>query len=151
MPSTAKSTATAAVAGQEAQRREAKRATFERFMDRKPFEAEFQLALGADPLELDTLLFRSIGSVAYDKLIDDCPPTKEQLANNATYNQDKFMPSLLAKVCVDPLLSVEQWSKIIGSENYGRGEVNELFFSAVGVCNRQLGMAVVNPTGPVSE
>lgn len=145
MPATS---TTKAVAGAAAQRAKAKRATFEMFMDRKPFEAEFTLDLGGQQV---SMLFRSIGSVEYDKLLDRCPPSKEQLAENSAYDQEKFMPMLLSRVCVEPSLEVDEWKKIMTSNSYGRGEVNELFFTAVGVCNRQLGMAVVNPTGPASE
>lgn len=142
---------TSHIKGAAAQRKQAKRATLDMFLQRKPYEAEFEVALGADPDEKVTMLFRSISSVEYDKLIDRCPATKEQLAENASYDQEKFMPMLLSRVCVDPALDQAEWKQILTSDNYGRGEVNELFYSAVGVCNRQLGMAMVNPTGPASE
>jgi hypothetical protein len=140
--------ATKAVAAKTQQAAAAKRATLEMFLSRKPHEAEFKFNLGDDEV---TMLFRSVGSVAYDKMLDRCPPTKEQVADGSAYNPDEFMPLLLSKVCIDPAFTLAEWKSIFSSESYGRGEVSELFFSAVGVCNRQLGMTVVNPTGSDSE
>lgn len=125
------------------QRTSAKRATLEMFQARKPYEAELEFDLGDGMV---SMLYRAIGSIEYDKLIDLCPATKEQQADGGAYDQVKFMPLLVSKVCIEPAFSLQEWTEIFNSERFSRGEVGELFYTAVSVCTRQLGMKLINPT-----
>lgn len=109
------------------------RATFAAFQSKKRVEREVTLTVNDEEM---TLLFRAIGSAEYDKLIAKCPPTYEQKAAGTTYNIDKFGPVILAKVCVDPDLTQEQWEEIWNSENWNRGEIMQMFFVATELCNR---------------
>jgi hypothetical protein len=144
----ARMTAATQVKAKNAQRVAAKRATLQMFKDRKPYEADFELELDGETVLVS---MKAIGAKDYDKLVDQCPATREQIAENASYDQTKFMPLLLSKVCQDPAFTFDEWKDIFGGTNYGRGEISELFFTAVNVCNRQLGMKLINPTGSDSE
>lgn len=129
------------------QRELARRVTLEMFKDRKSFEVDYEFELDGEKVSIH---MKAIGSVAYDKLVDACPATKEQIAENASFDQPKFMPLLLSKVVTDPVLTQAEWRTLLTeAENYGRGEVGELFYTAVNVCNRNLGLTLVGPTEPV--
>jgi hypothetical protein len=125
----------AALETKTAQRSQAKRATFAKLKNKKRAEREFTAELGGDPA---TLLYRAIGATAYDKLLTRHPPTKEQLADGAAFNSNTFAPALLAQVCVDPALDATEWGEIWNSEDWNRGEVSELFWNAVELCNKGL-------------
>lgn len=141
----ATSTTVKAVAAKAGQRQLAKRATLEMFMERPPAEQDFEFEIS--PGQTVSMHFKGIGARDYDRLIDQCPATKDQQADGASYDQDKFMPALLNKVCDDPEWSVAEWRQaVFENKAFGRGEVTELFYAAVGVCNRPLGMKAINPT-----
>jgi hypothetical protein len=109
------------------------RATFEKFKAKKRIERKVPLEINGEEMEL---LFRAIGSTEYDKLIAKCPPTYEQKANGSTYNVDTFGPIILDKVCIDPDMTVEQWTEIWNSPNWNRGEIMQMFYIATELCNR---------------
>jgi hypothetical protein len=109
------------------------RATFEKFKAKKRAERRVPLEINGEEMEL---LFRAIGSTEYDKLIAKCPPTYEQKAQGASYNIDTFGPLILDKVCVDPDLTVAEWSEIWNSENWNRGEILQMFYLCTELCNR---------------
>jgi hypothetical protein len=111
----------------------ATRATFEKFKAKKRVEREVELEINGDPV---TILFRAIGSTEYDKLIAKCPPTYEQKAAGSSYNIDTFGPALLARVCIDPQMTKDEWNEIWNSENWNRGEVVQMFYIATELCNR---------------
>lgn len=135
-------TATDVLEKQHEQRAAAKRATLEQLLAKQPAYDDFTTKLpGADaPV---SFLFVSIGHVDYDKLITKCPPTTEQLAQGESYNLDKFAPLLLAAVCQEPVLDVDEWGQVWSSTAWNRGESMALFGRAVELCNRGLD---VNPT-----
>lgn len=116
-----------------AESKKAVRATFAAFQTKKRAEREISIKINDEDV---TMLFRAIGATDYDKLIAKCPPTYEQKAAGSTYNVDKFGPMILAKVCIDPELTVDQWTEIWNSENWNRGEVMQIFFVATELCNR---------------
>lgn len=130
------------LAAQEGQRRAAKRATLEALRGKRRAEREFTATLneGEDPV---SFLYRAIGAQDYDRLLGKCPPTREQLADGASFDQNKFAPMLLARVCVEPVLDEAEWREIWNSPDWNRGEVAALFMNAVELCNRGLD---VNPT-----
>jgi hypothetical protein len=56
------------------------------------------------------------------------------------YNPDTFGPALVAAVCVEPKLSIEQVTAIIDSGTWSPGEVSTLTGSAMAIC--QVGAGV---------
>lgn len=116
-----------------------KRATLDRLKTKKAREKTVVLEL---PIEDDTdgavekveLLFRSIGSAEYDKLVTQFPPTPAQKKEGAVYNLDRFAPALLAAVVADPQMSVEDATELWTSEAWNRGELFSLFREAVDIC-----------------
>lgn len=132
--------ATKTLETQNEQRKAAKRATFDTLKGKKRTEREFEIELNGERV---SFLFRSIGATAYDKLLTRFPPTREQQADGATYDQDRFAPALLSQVSVEPTLTEEEWREIWTSDEWNRGEVGILFWTAVELCNKGLEL---NPT-----
>ena len=117
----------------------AKRATFDLLKSKPRAEREVLLRLpSGDGFEELTMLFRSIGSQDYDKLLTKNPPTQEQKAEGGSYNVNTFGPGLLSRVCIDPDMSVKEWSEIWNSPDWNRGEMMQLFHVAVELCNKGL-------------
>ena len=81
---------------------------------------------------------RAIGSKAYDVLVGMHPPTAEQKKEGATYNPDTFGPALISACAVNPPMTPNEAKELWESEEWSRGEVMELFVSAVEVCSRGL-------------
>lgn len=111
-------------------------ATFDKLISKHRAEQKVVIALGED--EDVELLFRAIGYKAYDKMITDCPPTTSQKADGSIYNPNKFGPALLASVCVDPDMTIDQWSEIWTSDEWSKGEVTQIFVIAGELCNKGL-------------
>lgn len=80
----------------------------------------------------------SLSATAYDKLLAEHPPTKDQKSEGHTYNPDTFAPALIAEVVVDPKLTVEQATAIWTGETWSRGELRDLFMACVDLCSRGL-------------
>lgn len=127
----------ATVAAKEQQRQQAKRATFEALKNKKQAERELTLTLNEDEDPI-SFLFRSVGAQDYDKMLMKYPPTKEQQAEGATFDQDRFAPALLARVCVEPVMDISEWTEIWTSDSWNRGEIGGLFWAAVELCNKGL-------------
>lgn len=115
-----------------------KRATFDRLKQKPRLSREITLKMPNEDgtLEDVTLLFKSVGSLEYDKLLTKNPPNTEQKAEGNSYNIHTFAPGLLARVCADPEMSEEDWAEIWNSPDWNRGEVMQLFLSAVEICNQ---------------
>lgn len=127
----------AALKARAAQRDASKRATYDLLRSKKRAEREISFNIETDNgKEEVTLLFRSIGSQQYDALLTKNPPKPEQRADGATYNIHTFAPSLLAEVCVEPQMTKGEWQDIWDSPDWNRGEVMDLFFAAVNLCNQ---------------
>ena len=124
----------------QAQREDSKRATFAKLKNKRRQEKEITVDLTDEDgvSEEVTMLFRAISLPSYDKLLNDHPPTTEQKAEGNTYNLDTFGPDLLSRVCVDPSLSLKEWKEIWTSSQWNRGEIMQLFFAAVEICNKGL-------------
>jgi len=142
-------TAVQEVAVKDAQRKSAKRATFEKLKGKRRTELEFTATLSTDdgPEEV-SFLYRALGAIDYDRLITKYPPDTEQKAKGASYNINTFGPALLARVCAEPVLDEAEWVEIWTSPAWNGGEVSDLFWRAVDLCNKGLD---VNPTGRGSE
>lgn len=123
------------LAAKEAQRTQARQATLEMMRAKKRRPKTFTSELEGEQVSWE---FKAIGNLAYDKLLTECPPTTVQRAEGATYDQDKFAPELLSRVCTGPSLTVAEWSEIWKSPDWSRGEVGELFWTAVSLCGQGL-------------
>lgn len=120
---------------QNAQRDGAKRATFAAMKAKARLEDDFPVVIGG---EVMSFLFRSVGGKQYDKLIDECGPTPDQMARGMQYDEDKFAPELLSRVCVEPAMPLKEWQEIWSSPDWTRGERMNLFGRAVALCLRGL-------------
>ena len=122
------------------QSEESKRATFASLKSKPRAEREVLLRLPNEDGEYEemSMLFRSIGSQDYDKLLTKNPPTQEQKAEGGSYNVNTFGPSLLSRVCVDPDMTMKQWTEIWNSDAWNRGEMMQVFLAAVELCNKGL-------------
>lgn len=125
----------AVLEAQNAQREGARRATFEAMKSKPRAEDDFTVLIGGEPM---SFLFRSIGGKSYDKLIDECPANMDQMARGEQYDEEKFAPELLARVCVEPEMAPKQWQEIWASPDWSRGERMNLFGRAVTVCLKGL-------------
>lgn len=126
-----------ALAVQNAQRQGARRATLDMMRAKRRKPKEFTAELADEEV---TFLYAAIGNVDYDKLLTECPPTTAQRAEGAVYNQDKFAPELLSRVCVEPKLTAEEWTEIWTSPDWSRGETGNLFYEAVNLCGQGLNL-----------
>lgn len=132
---------------QETQRAHAKRASLDLLRSKSRAQQEYEFEMNtAEGKVKATFLFRAVSALEWDRLVTDNPPTNAQKAEQATYNPDTFCPALLSKVCIDPQMSVADWSEIWNSPDWNKGELSEIFWAAAGLCNRGLD---VNPTEAV--
>lgn len=117
-------------------------ATFEDLMAKEPAVDEFEATL--DPKK-GPLAFRfvAIGSKAYDKLIDQSPPTTEQKSQALSYDDEKFAPKLLAAVSESPQLTEEQWKQVMGLDTWSGGDKRDLYMRAVDICRKGLDPAPI--------
>lgn len=112
-----------------------KRATFDQMKNKIRAEDDFSTMINGEEA---SFLFRAIGGKAYDKLVNDCPAGIEDLAANRPYDEAKFAPLLLSKVCVEPEMTVEQWDEIWKSQAWNRGELGTLYNRAIMLCMKGL-------------
>lgn len=121
------------------QRAQSRRATFETLKNKKRAQREVSIVLteGEEPV---TFLFRAIGSVEYDRLLTDNPPTKDQIAQGASFNVNTFGPALLARVVADPPMNVSEWAEIWNSPDWSGGEIASLYGTAMELCSRNLNL-----------
>lgn len=114
-----------------------KRATFDLLKTKPRAEREITFSMDtAEGKEKVTFLFRAIGSVDYDRLLTKNQPTTEQRAEGASYNINTFAPAILSAVCAEPEMSASQWGEIWNSPDWNRGEIMQLFVSAIELCNQ---------------
>lgn len=116
----------------------AKRATLAKLQAKAPrqkaVEVEIPTGEADGSVEKVELLFQSIGSKEYDKLVTACPPTPQQRKDGAAYNIDLFAPRLLSAVCLEPAMTEDEAKEIWVSESWNRGELFNLFTEAVALC-----------------
>lgn len=84
------------------------------------------------------LKLRAVSASAYDRLLADHPPTKEQSAEGSGYNPDTFAPAIIAAVVREPQLSEDQAIQIWNGDEWSRGELRDLFMACVNLCARGL-------------
>ncbi len=93
--------------------------------------------------ETVTFTFRDIGRKAYDALVAEHPPTKEQKDDykaqdgpgNLGFNPETFPPALISACCVDPEISLAQATLIC--DTWSEGDIQELFLCAIAVCKEK--------------
>jgi len=116
---------------------QSKRATLEMLRSKKRQEKELTILLpvGDGKKEEVSLLFQSIGAQEWDRLVSKYPPTSEQKLEGAGFNMHTFAPALLSQTCTEPALSEEDWKEIWNSPDWNRGEVVQLYMTAVELCS----------------
>lgn len=116
-----------------------KKATLDLLSKKRPVEKEVLVVVQGDdgPEELE-MLFRSIGSAEYDRLVGKFPPRPDQKKEGLTYDIDRFAPALISRVCIDPPMSEDDAVAIWTSSEWNRAEVMNLFMAAIDVCTRGL-------------
>jgi hypothetical protein len=112
--------------------------TLEEMLSKKQAKQDIKFRLDPDVDAQITLKFVAIPGPDFDALVAKYPPTQAQKADGDTYDGKKFAPALLAAVCKQPAFSVAEWTQVLASENWSRGETADLFFAAMGLCNRGL-------------
>lgn len=117
-----------------------KRATFDLLRNKPRAQREVVVKIPNEDGEIIdlTMLFKAIGAQDYDKLLSKNPPNTEQKAEGASYNLHNFGPALLSKVCIDPAMDQKEWAEVWNSPDWNRGEVMQLFYVAVELCNKGL-------------
>jgi hypothetical protein len=104
--------------------------------------------------------FQAIGARAFDDLINEHPPTKEQEATarekgqaKPNWNPDTFMPELIAASCVSPSMTVDQVQEMLKSTEWNDAELSQLMSGAVlvnmraGAVDLGKGSGRITPTG----
>lgn len=111
-------------------------ATVEDLLEKKALPTqEFTVRLGGEEVRIE---LQAINSPDYDELLAAHPPTKKQQESGDTYNTDTFAPALIAQVMKVPALTEAQAQEIWKGESWTRGELRDLFMSAVQICQQGL-------------
>jgi hypothetical protein len=117
-------------------KKKSNRATFDllRSKGRQQKELVINVPMGDGEAQETTLLFKALGAKEWEDLISKHPPTLDQKADGEPFNTDTFAPALLAQVCVDPAMSLDEWTEIWESPEWNRGEVAMFYGEAVSLC-----------------
>jgi hypothetical protein len=116
---------------------QSKRATLDLLRSKKRQQQELTVMLpveGGETQEV-SFLFQSIGAQEWDRLVAKYPPTSEQRADGQAFNMHKFAPAILAATCTEPELTEAEWAEIWDSPDWNRGEVIQLYATAVELCS----------------
>lgn len=124
-----------ALEAQTAQREESQRVTFAMLKSKARSEEEILVTLGGEQFPM---LYRAVGAQEWDALISNNPPNTEQKADGHSFNPDKFGPALLAKTCIDPKMTMKEWTVIWNSPDWSRGEITDLYTAALRLSNKGL-------------
>lgn len=113
------------------------RATLGMLQKKQPKTEEVQITIINDAGEEQevSLLFKALGATEYDNLLDRYPASSKQRREGLAFNPDLFGPALLAAVCVEPKMSLEDATEIWNSDHWSRGERLRIFNAAVDLCN----------------
>lgn len=125
------------VEARQEQSKAAKRATLDLLRSKKRQEKELKLLVNGEEL---SFLLRAVSAREYDRLVTDCPPNIEQRAAGASFNINKFAPTLLAHVVAEPEMSADEWTELWNSPDWNRGELMTFFGEAVDLCNTGLSL-----------
>jgi hypothetical protein len=115
---------------------------------RSPNNEELQARLRAVQSEVEELeqrveeetepyVFRSIGRPKMEKLLEDNPPTAEQIAeakkegiNEVSFNPETYPSALIAEASYDPVMDLEEVQDMWDSPDWNTSEILELFTAA---------------------
>lgn len=98
-----------------------------------------------DGHDLELLLrYQALSPKEFDDLVAKYPPNPKQKLDGMAYNPDTFGPALVAAVCIDPSLSVEDVTAIIDSGTWSPGEVNTLTGEAMSLCQTGAGVPFID-------
>lgn len=84
-----------------------------------------------------TFRFVAIGGNDYEELLEEHPPTEEQVAKakedgeEAVFNSDTFFVALVAASCVEPEMTEEQVDQLTRDPRFNNAEVAALFQTAL--------------------
>ena len=95
---------------------------------------------------IEVFTFRSIGRFAYDEMVGEHPPSKDQKKDGADFNTDTFPPHLVSASCIDPEIPIEDALEIFSDPDWNGAELRSLFFGALDV-NRELGDIPLSRSG----
>lgn len=74
--------------------------------------------------------FKSIGRAAFETLLNNHKPTRDQKSEGMTFNPDTFAPALLSASSVDPAISPDDATTMFNSEEWNSAELAKLFLAA---------------------
>lgn len=111
------------------------------------FEAvkeRYEAALKAALDDAQEFVFRSIGRKAFDALVDENPPTNEEIAEvekaggkatDLQWSAKSFPQELVAAASVNPKLTLADTLEMWNSEDWSFSDLNDLFQTAVNAQN----------------
>lgn len=106
------------------------------------FELEERVKELREEMEDDVVdfVFRSVGRRRYEELVEECPPSKKQIADAKRegvdapgWNPDTFPPTLIAAALIEPEYTYDEVFEIWESEDWNQAELVTLFMSAMAV------------------
>lgn len=117
-------------------------ATLDELLKKKRREADVEIKTqGDDGGEVTLVLrYRALSSKEFDDLVAAHPPTPKQQRDGMAYNPDTFGPALVAAVCIDPILSVDDAKALINSPDWSAGEAGTLTGEAMRLCQTGAGV-----------
>jgi hypothetical protein len=114
-------------------------ATIEDLLSKPARRQEIVITVPGEKGDVELLLkLQAISASAYDKLLADHPPTKEQAVDGSGYNAETFAPAIIAAVVSEPVISEEQAGQIWNGNEWSRGELRDLFMACVNLCAKGL-------------
>ena len=122
-------------------------ATFADLMNKKRRQEDVVInTIDDDGYDVELVLrYQALGAKQFDDLIAKYPPNAKQKLDGMAYNPDTFGPALVAAVCLDPQLSVEQAQALIESQGWSTGEANTLTGEAMRICQVSAGVPFTSP------
>lgn len=107
-----------------AAKKEPVRATLEQLLAKPPRTVSVEVSVGDAKA---SMLFRALGSKAYDDLIAEHPPSKKDKEDGGVWNSTTFPPALIAESSVEPKINGDEAMKIWESPDWSRGELYDVF------------------------
>ena len=117
-------------------------ATLEELTGKKRRETDVVVAsVDEDGEDVQLVLrYRAISDKEFDELMATCPPTPKQRADGMNYDPKTFGPVLVAAVCIEPKMTVEQAKALLDNPNWSTGEVATLTGMAMALCQTGAGV-----------
>lgn len=105
------------------------RASLDTLLSKPPRTKVVEVVLADD--QKVSILFKAIGSKAYDDLLAGHPPSAKDKEDGGVWNADTFPPALIAACSVEPKIDEESAVAIWTSEDWSRGELMDMFMKVV--------------------